>query len=146
MTVFLDNRQEARLLDQEALSARIQQVLAALELGDEAELSLVITDDPDIAVLNQQYLGRVGPTNVLAFAQGEGEGSGVNPGLLGDVVVSIDTSDREAAENDLDPGEHLMRLIIHGLLHLLGYDHVRGGPEARRMEELTEELLEGSAS
>ena len=146
MTVLLDNRQKARPLDEEALSARIQLVLAALELGDEAELSLVITDDADIAALNQQYLGRVGPTNVLAFAQGEGEGSGLNPGLLGDVVVSIETSDREAAENGLDPGEHLMRLIIHGLLHLLGHDHVRGGDPARRMEELTEELLEGSAS
>ncbi len=144
MTVLLDNRQ-TRPLDEEALSARVLRVMGALKLDEEAELSLVICGDDEIAQLNRQYLDRPGPTNVLAFAQGEGTGAGLNPGLLGDVVVSIDTSLREAAENDLDPDEHLVRLVIHGLLHLLGHDHVAGGQEAERMEELTEELLWGSA-
>lgn len=112
---------------------------------DDAELSLVICDDDFIAELNQQYLGRTGPTNVLAFAMGEGEGAGLTPGLLGDVVVSTDTALREAAENGLDPAEHFMRLVIHGILHLLGHDHEQGGPEAKRMEALTEELLAGGA-
>lgn len=116
-----------------------------MELAEDAELSLVITNDPDIAEMNQAYLNRVGPTNVLAFPMGEGEMTGLNPGLLGDVVVSVDTAWREAADNGLEPGEHFVRLIVHGLLHLLGHDHVHDEDEARIMEELTEELLAKSA-
>ena len=120
-------------------------VLEGLECADDTELSLVFTDDPGIAVLNQDYLGRQGPTNVLAFPMGEGQFAGLNPGLLGDVVVSVDTAWREAADNGLGPGEHLMRLVIHGILHLLGHDHLQDEAQARAMEELTERLLEQSA-
>lgn len=109
------------------------------------ELSLVLTDDPGIAVLNQDYLGRVGPTNVLAFPMGEGQFAELNPGLLGDVVVSVDTAWREAAGHGLDPGEHFMRLVIHGILHLLGHDHLQDEAQALAMEELTERLLTQSA-
>ncbi|MFH1059312.1 MAG: rRNA maturation RNase YbeY [Pseudomonadota bacterium] len=109
--------------------------------SSETELSLVITDDLDIALLNQQYLGRVGPTNVLAFPQAEGEDALLTPGLLGDVVVSVDTAWREAAANGLDPDEHFLRLVIHGVLHLLGHDHLASEEKALAMEELTERLL-----
>jgi probable rRNA maturation factor len=111
----------------------------------EAELSVVLTGDEEIAELNQRYLNRQGPTNVIAFPQQEGALAGLTPGLLGDVVVSLDTARREAAENGLDADEHLMRLLIHGLLHLLGHDHVNNEDEARAMEELTEKLLVDSA-
>ena len=111
----------------------------------EAELSVVLTGDTGIAVLNQRYLNRQGPTNVIAFPQQEGALAGLTPGLLGDVVVSLDTARREAKENGLDSDEHLMRLLIHGLLHLLGHDHEQDENEARAMEELTEKLLNDSA-
>ena len=62
------------------------------------------------------------------------------------MVVSADTARREAAEFGLEPDEHLMRLIIHGILHILGYEHEQGGEPARRMEEKTEELLAASAA
>ncbi len=133
-------------LDARAITARVERVLAALELSPEAELSLVICGDETIAALNGQWLGRVGPTNVLSWAQDEGEGGGPGPHLMGDVVVSADTAAREAAEHGLDANEHLMRLIIHGILHLLGHEHEQGGEPARQMEEKTEELLEGSAA
>jgi len=113
-----------------------------LGCSPETELSLVVTDDPDIAELNRQYLGRTGPTNVLAFPQAEGEDALLTPGLLGDVVVSVDTAWREAAENGLDPAGHFLRLVIHGVLHLLGHDHLAGEAQAAAMEELTERLLE----
>lgn len=116
-----------------------------MECPPEAELSVVLTGDTGIAELNQRYLNREGPTNVIAFPQQEGELSGLTPGLLGDVVVSIDTARREAAENNLDQDEHLMRLLIHGLLHLLGHDHEHDEEEAKAMEELTEKLLSQSA-
>lgn len=113
--------------------------------AEDSELSLLLTDDPGIAQLNGQYLGKHRPTNVLSFAQGEGEDAHLTPGLLGDVVVSLDTARREAQENNLEPREHLYRLIIHGILHLLGHDHTTDRAQARAMEELTEQLLEKSA-
>ena len=117
-----------------------------MALAEDAELSLLICDDVEIAQINGQYLDRRGPTNVLAFAMQEGDGAGINPQILGDVVVSIDTAQREAAENGLDPDEHFVRLIIHGLLHLLGHDHLRDEEQAQAMERLTEDLLEKSAA
>jgi len=102
---------------------------------------VLIVDDADIAELNRRYLGREGPTNVIAFAMGEGQFAELNPHLLGDVVVSRQTALREAAEHGLEPEEHFLRLVIHGILHLKGYDHEQGGEPARVMEELTERLL-----
>jgi len=117
-----------------------------LECPADSELSLVITGDQEIADLNQRYLGRQGPTNVLAFPMREGEFGDLNPALLGDVVVSVEYGRREARENGLDPDEHLFRLMVHGILHLLGYDHEQDPSEARRMEQLTEKLLAASAA
>jgi probable rRNA maturation factor len=116
-----------------------------LDCAEAAELSVVFTDDPGIAVLNQDYLGRSGPTNVLAFPMAEGQFAELTPGLLGDVVVSVDTAWREAFDNGLDPAEHLVRLLIHGILHLLGHDHLQDEDQARAMEELTERVLTQSA-
>jgi probable rRNA maturation factor len=111
----------------------------------EAELSVVLTGDSEIAELNQKYLNREGPTNVIAFPQQEGALAGLTPGLMGDVVVSLDTARREADGNGLDADEHLVRLLIHGVLHLLGHDHEHDEEEAKAMEELTEKLLAQSA-
>ena len=137
---------EGLAVDQAALTARVERVLAALELSPEAELSLVVCGDQEIAALNEQWLGRSGPTNVISFAQGEGEGAELTPELLGDVVVSAPYAAREAVEHGLDPDEHLIRLIIHGILHLLGHEHESGGEPARLMEAKTEELLTVSAA
>jgi len=141
----VSNEQASHPLDEAEVEARLMRVLNHLGARPDSELSVVITDDPAIALLNEQYLGRVGPTNVLAFPQGEGDFAELTPGLLGDVVVSLDTARREANENRLDETEHFYRLLIHGLLHLIGYDHLTDEEEAARMEELTEELLEKSA-
>jgi rRNA maturation RNase YbeY len=105
---------------------------------------VLLTSDANIAKLNQTYLGRIGPTNVLSFSQQEG-GLKLN-NLLGDVVVSLDTARAEAEKADLDCGEHVMRLICHGLLHLLGYQHEQGGKAARQMQALTEKILRLSGS
>ena len=139
MPVLVEKRAGGQV-DLKALQRRLARVLAALQVGPAEELSLVIVDDQEMAALNQQWLGRWGPTNVLAFGQREGQG-GAHTELLGDVVVSLETCAREAAEHGLEPEEHLLRLIIHGLLHLLGHEHENGGPQARQMEVLTEQLL-----
>jgi rRNA maturation RNase YbeY len=119
-----------------ALAARLgrdaRRLLRGLRLG-KAELSLLLVSDREMRRLNRCYRGRDRTTDVLAFAQREGAG-GAPDGLLGDVVISVDAARRQAAEQGCSPGAEGERLLIHGLLHLLGYDHERSAAEARRMQ------------
>jgi probable rRNA maturation factor len=102
---------------------------------------VLIVDDAEIRVINRDYLQRDKPTNVISFAMQEGEGSGVNPLLLGDVVISAETAARHATEAGIGFEEELYFLLLHGILHLLGYDHERGtAAEALRMETREREL------
>ncbi len=105
------------------------------------ELSILFTDDNEIARLNNQYLGRKGPTNVLAFPMTGGPGTDMSTAMLGDVVISVDTAAREAAETGETLQGTIDRLLIHGLLHLLGYDHETSPSGARTMEEEEKRLL-----
>jgi len=99
------------------------------------ELSILFTDDGHIAELNRQYLGKTGPTNVLAFPMEDPyQETTVSP-MLGDVVISLDTAARESMEAGESFEGTLYRLLIHGILHLLGYDHERSEAEAGRMEQ-----------
>jgi probable rRNA maturation factor len=107
----------------------------------DAELSILIVDDPQIAVLNEEYLGRTGPTNVIAFPMQEGPFADISPNLLGDVVISVETSDREAKDGGIPTEERFLELLIHGILHLMGYDHENDEAEAKRMEEKTRDLM-----
>jgi probable rRNA maturation factor len=107
----------------------------------EAELSVVLVDDAEISLLNRQYLGHEGPTNVISFPMQEGEFTDINPNLLGDVVISVETANREAGEADISMDTRLLELLIHGILHLVGYDHEAPDADAPAMESKTEELL-----
>lgn len=92
--------------------------------------------------MNRDYLGKDRPTNVISFAMGEGEFGGVNPGVLGDVVVSADTAASEATEAGVPFWERFCFLVMHGILHLLGYDHERSGEAAaRRMRAKEREVF-----
>ncbi len=99
------------------------------------EVSLVLSDDARVRVLNRDYRDQDRPTNVLSFASGE------TP-LLGDVVLARETVVREAAEQGKDAGDHLTHLVVHGVLHLLGYDHETDG-DAAEMESLEVAILAG---
>ncbi|HJX34206.1 MAG TPA: rRNA maturation RNase YbeY [Desulfatiglandales bacterium] len=90
---------------------------------DKDELSVLFADDSMIADLNSRYLGRLGPTNVLAFPMSEDQGRGVASGMLGDVAISVDTAVRESEESGERLEETVCRLLIHGILHLMGYNH-----------------------
>jgi probable rRNA maturation factor len=109
-------------------------ILNALDCPD-GELSILIVDDPQIAELNRQYLHREGPTNVIAFPMREGDFPQITPDLLGDVVISVDTAEREAVSAGTSLEERFLELLIHGILHLFGYDHETDAAEARVMEE-----------
>jgi probable rRNA maturation factor len=110
------------------------------------ELSLVLTSDAEQRSLNRRYRGRDAPTNVLSFPIGEaadGHPPGTIPGaplLLGDVVLARETIAREAAERQKPFADHLRHLVVHGVLHLLGYDHLEDS-EARQMEALETAIL-----
>lgn len=106
-----------------------------------AELSLLLTTDKEIASLNLKYRGKKGPTDVLSFAQNEGE-TQIETEHLGDLVISLETCARQAKEFGVSFLEELNRLLVHGLLHLLGYDHENvPKAEAKKMRDKEEELL-----
>ena len=108
----------------------------------EAQLSILIVDDAMIQDINRDYLGKDRPTNVISFAMQEGEGGGVQPDLLGDVVISAETAARDAGEAQASFESELYFLLLHGILHLLGYDHERGTQaEAERMEAREQEVF-----
>ncbi len=101
------------------------------------ELNLILTDDSEIRRLNKQWRHIDRRTDVLSFSQWEGDETyrSAHPGrqVLGDVVISLPTAMRQAVRYKHNIEQELDRLVIHGLLHLLGHDHVRGGAQAVRM-------------
>jgi len=108
----------------------------------DGEISILIVDDPQIEKLNQQYLNREGPTNVIAFAMREGEFSDLSPHLLGDVVISTDTAAQEAQIAATSVERRFSELLVHGILHLMGFDHETSEKDARIMEDKSRELIE----
>lgn len=115
-------------------------VLNALACPD-GELSLALVNDDTISTYNQQYLGRSGPTNVIAFPMQEGEFSDINSEIIGDVMISLDTCRKEAETAGISMEQRFNELLIHGILHLFGYDHVNSEERALEMDNKSRELL-----
>lgn len=107
----------------------------------DGELSILIEDDKGIAALNRKYLNRKGPTNVIAFPMRDEESPCVNPDVLGDVVISIETAEREGKEAGCGMKKRFAELLIHGILHLFGYDHEKNRYQADKMKKKERELL-----
>jgi probable rRNA maturation factor len=106
------------------------------------ELSILFTDDAHMADLNRRYLGRKGPTNVLAFPMEDKADSSTDFVMLGDIVISVDTALRESHELNVPLEDRIDQLLIHGILHLAGYDHEKSHAETKRMEEEETRLME----
>ena len=107
---------------------------------ESSELSILLTGDDEIHHLNQTYRQRDRPTDVLSFSQREGEFPGPEA-ILGDVVISIETADRQAAERGHSLRAEILELLAHGLLHLLGFDHELSDAEHERHLGKQAELL-----
>lgn len=138
MPVLISNENDGRGIDDQKLKSCAEKILA--ELGfEKKELSVLIVGDPEIQQLNRQYRNIDSATDVLSFSQFEGPGA--HSFLLGDVVLSRDTAHRQAEEHGLALEEELILLLIHGILHLAGYDHERSQPEARRMQQKSRRLF-----
>lgn len=104
------------------------------------EIGILLAGDAYVAKLNAAYRGRAGPTNVLSFPGELSGGPASAPLALGDIVVAYGTAAREAKRAGTPLKHHLAHLIVHGVLHLLGYDHERES-DARRMESLEAAVL-----
>jgi probable rRNA maturation factor len=130
--------------DPERIEAAVRHVLRA-EGVSEGEISVALVGDDEITALNRQWLDHDWATDVISFNL---NGPGEPP--LGDVYLGVEQAARQAAELGGDPGEELLRLAVHGTLHVLGYEHPEGADRAdsemfRRQEELLREFLSGGA-
>lgn len=128
---------QSLLADPAALAARAvgaAAVVLGTELSGPIEISVVFTDDAAVRVLNRAHRGRDRPTNVLSFPlEAPGAGGGETPAMVGDIILAAETIAREAADQDKSVESHVCHLLIHGMLHLIGYDHERDH-EAEEME------------
>ena len=103
------------------------------------ECGLLLVSDRTMARLNERYRGVAGPTDVLSFPMREGPFQSLSPGLLGDVVISVETADRQAKRAGRSLRTELAALLIHGILHLLGHDH-HTPSETKKMKTLEGKL------
>jgi probable rRNA maturation factor len=141
MRIQIDNRQKKQVILKRPLRKIAQRILDASGYP-RGELSITLVDNASIQEINRDYLDRDWPTNVISFSMLEGEGGGIQPQLLGDVVLSTERAASDALEADI-PFEHeLWFLLLHGVLHLIGYDHERGSEEdAQQMEAKEREIF-----
>lgn len=154
------DEQSARAVDVDRFAGLARNVLTAQGVRDDIEVSLLFVDEPTIAELHERFLGKAGPTDVLAFPideepdrggrspdeGGPGPGGGLLsddeavPVLLGDVVVCPEVAARNAVDHGVAFDDEVALLVVHGLLHLLGMDHDED-LDAERMERRERELL-----
>lgn len=139
---FAGNWPESRGAVEIAEAAALAVAAIAPELANpRLSASLLFTDDEEIHALNREWRQRDKPTNVLSFPMLEREGlialeMDGPPVLLGDIALAMETVTREASEKGIPLEQHAAHLIIHGLLHLAGHDHVHSDAEAEEMEAL----------
>ena len=145
-TIALNVDTAAEDIDRAKLRALARKALRNEGVAAPAELSIVLTDDATVRALNRDYRGTDAPTDVLSFAQGEGEAFAAAPGAsrhVGDVIVSVDTARRQAKRYKLTLHDEVAHLLVHGVLHLLGYDHE--APEDARVMRAHEDAILGPA-
>lgn len=162
MAILVNNSQEMPA-DEESIKRIATGVLESEGVSPDAELSIALVGENDIAELNSRYLGEEGPTDVLAFpmdepsgggearavGEADGEGEAAGPLLLGDVVISPEVARRQAVTLGHSYEKELGVLLIHGILHLLGYTHDEeedAGVMKDKESALAERLLKAAAA
>lgn len=132
-------KKRVRGVESKLLSKIAHRALEVLGLS-KVELSIALVSDAQIKRLNKLYRHKDKPTDVLSFPIGEKVNGWL---ILGDIVISVDTARRQAQELGYSLEEELKRLLVHGLVHLLGYDHELEGEEEKKFFELEEFVLKG---
>lgn len=142
MKIQIANNQKKIKIDKRKIRSAIIKLLKYLDCADK-EVSLSFVNDETIQQLNHQYRNKNKPTDVLSFSLQEGEFGNINPHILGDIVISVDTAAADAARNSLSLDQEINFLIIHGLLHLLGYDHENTTREEKKKMQSKQGILFG---
>ncbi len=138
--VSISNRQKRVSIDAGKIRRAAKKILS--DLGFQGyELSIVIVDDREITRLNRQYFHRNRPTNVISFPMAVGDPASLHSRVLGDVVISAETSKRQAEEAGRKAKDEILFLLIHGVLHLAGYDHEGAADERKKMEAKEKEFF-----
>ena len=137
--VFIKNQQEIIPVEAKKIRKAAERILASLRISG-YELSVLLLDNKGIRAVNKKYLNRNRPTNVISFSLTEGEFGNINPHVLGDVVISVEKALEQAETRGTSLEEELTFLLIHGVLHLVGYDHEGKRDERSKMEEKEKEV------
>jgi len=141
MSISIQNRQKLLSVDLGRVRRSLKRLLKELGFKD-SEVSLLLVDDDQIREINKDYLQRDRPTNVISFAMTEGAFGDVHPEILGDIILSVETASRDAVAYDIDFMDEVEFLLIHGLLHLVGYNHENVESwEAEKMKKMERELF-----
>jgi rRNA maturation RNase YbeY len=154
MKIYLKNQQRLIKVNQQRIRSLLRKALHLLSLH-KAELSILLVNDRRMRMLNRQYRGIDRTTDVLSFPQQENyklqitscklqnkEAFQLNSSLvLGDIIINLHQAKRQAAEHDLTFNEELRWLLIHGLLHLIGYEHEKSRYHEKKMRRKERELL-----
>lgn len=139
-TVTVVDRQRATRVDRTRILRCATRTLDALGLAA-AEVAVILVADRRSRELNRRWRGVDRPTDVLAFSQREGRGGALHPEVLGDVVISVATAARQAREAGHSLAAELDLLLVHGILHLAGYEHEGDPAGARAMRRREKSLL-----
>ena len=140
LKILISNQQKKVKLNFSRIKKEICKILEDLDCHN-SELSILFTSDNHIKELNKTYRKKNRPTDVLAFSQKEGNSVEINTNILGDVVISIDTAKRQADELRHSVEKEIFILLVHGILHLLGFDHIKSKQDALKMQSKEKELL-----
>lgn len=141
MKIQISNNQKKFKIDKRKIRSTTTKLLKHLDYPDK-EISLYFVDDNIIQQLNKQYRNKDKPTDVLSFSLAEGEFGNINPDILGDIVISVEKAAADASKNSLSLKQEIDFLIIHGLLHLLGYNHENTTKEeTKKMQNKQNELF-----
>jgi rRNA maturation RNase YbeY len=138
--ILIEKRQKKIKISISQIKKVANQILKDLGFNDH-ELSILLVDNNEISYLNQKYLKRSGPTDVISFSMQEGDFTEVNSKLLGDVVISLDEA-KSQSEKKLESFEkEVFFLLLHGILHILGYDH-ENKKETIKMKKMEKKLMD----
>ena len=141
MPIIIEDRQKKISVDRRSVRRAMGRIMKYLNCSDKI-ISVLFVDNNEITEINRRYLNREYPTNVLAFSLAAGEFGDINPNILGDIVISVDTAYKDAAESGMELNDELAFLMLHGVLHLLNYDHGDGRrKKTQQMKKKERELF-----
>jgi len=143
MNILILNQQDKRI-NKDKITKLVKKILKNLACPDNAEISILFTDNNSIRELNKRYLKKDRPTDVLSFPMSNPKTPNTEPqtpNLLGDVVISIERAGEQAVLQKVSLHAEVKRLLVHGILHLFGYEHEKGGKNAIKMKNEEKRLI-----